>query len=141
MRRMYIVFLILIFISLLVKVTVYGANVKKNKSAQYENWQNVSIIQLIATPERFHNKFVLVIGFVNLKFEGDAVYLSEEHYKHGLTKDAVWLNLTEEIGKNKEQYNGKYCLIMGKFNAKRNGHMGAFSGEIGDIERFVVNER
>src|ERR1043166_2183163 len=30
-----------------------------------------SMIQLIATPERFDNKQVSVIGFLNLEFEGD----------------------------------------------------------------------
>lgn len=123
-------------------ILVYSKDIQNSPPASPDkSWQTISIIQLIATPEKYHNKFVLVIGFVNLEFEGNAVYLSESDYKHGLMKNAVWLNLPDDIQKNKEQqYNRKYCLIMGKFNAKKNGHMNAFSGEIGDIERFVVSE-
>ena len=42
--------------------------------------EDVSMVQLIATPEKFDGKFVRVHGFLNLGFEGDSLYLHRETF-------------------------------------------------------------
>jgi hypothetical protein len=56
------------------------------------NWRNpdiadVSMVQLLATPERFHGKRVRFTGFVHLAFEGNGIYLHKEDFDHGIVHD------------------------------------------------------
>ena len=51
----------------------------------------VSIIELIANPSRFNKKPVRVLGYLDIEFEGEALYLHEEDYKHRLTRNGLSL--------------------------------------------------
>ncbi len=100
--------------------------------------EEVSLIQLIATPERYHDKFVQVIGYMNLEFEGNAIYLHKEDFTQGLTKNSLWVELSESIRKQKDlkNYNEQYVIVIGTFDMNSKGHLGLFSGEIRDIWRL-----
>ena len=101
---------------------------------------NVSLINLIASPDDFHGKKVRVIGVSVIEFEGDSLYLSREDVLNGVTKNAVWLSLNYNIlGKteeNLEENNGQYALIEGIFNKNNLGHMELCSGAIENVTRF-----
>ncbi|MDD5669681.1 MAG: hypothetical protein PHE58_06610 [Candidatus Omnitrophica bacterium] len=98
--------------------------------------RTVSLIQLISRPEKYNGKFIAVIGFVNLEFEGDAVYLSEEDYRHGIGKNAVRLLINEDIEKNAKKFDNKYCHIAGTFKDTSSLGNDVFSGMITDIKFF-----
>ena len=105
----------------------------------------VSIINLIATPEKYHNKLVRVIGVGRIEFEGNTLYLSKDDYLYGVHKNAIWisvnykaLNTTE---KELEKWNGKYVILEGIFNKKNTGHMNMFSGSIENITRYDLWEK
>ena len=98
----------------------------------------VSIIHLIAHPNDYHGKLVRLTGFVRLEFEGTGVYLHENDYRYHITKNGLWLDVSDEIMKNRKEFNLKYVLLEGTFNAKDTGHMGAWSGSIEKITRFVT---
>ena len=102
---------------------------------------DASFINLISTPDQYHDKMVRVIGVVNLEFEGDAIYLSKEHLISGVTKNALWISLNlQALGKTKKElskYNGQYVLLEGIFNKANNGHMCLFSGSIDNVTRFM----
>src|SRR5438105_13451797 len=89
---------------------------------------DVSMIQLVAQPEKYHGKFIRVQGFLRLEFEGDALYLHREDYAKGLTKNGVWVDMLENSEHMK--LNMHYVLIEGVFNARDHGHMGLRSGSI-----------
>jgi len=97
-----------------------------------------SIINLIATPEKYHNKRVRVIGFLNLEFEGNAIYLHKEDYKKSITKNGLWVTFTEEAWRKVKKYgfNKGYFLVEGTFDMTDYGHMGLWSGTIKDITRI-----
>ena len=97
---------------------------------------SVSIIQLIANPEKYNGKRVRIIGFVRIEFEGNAIYLHQDYEKLGIYSNALWLDVTDEIRKDREKYDGKYVIVVGTFDASNHGHMGLFSGTISDIKRF-----
>lgn len=61
---------------------------------------DVSIMQLIANSDAYHGKYVRLIGFVKLEFEGNAIYLHQDDYKFGISKNGLWLDITEEITKS-----------------------------------------
>ncbi len=102
--------------------------------------ESVSLIQLIANPDKYDGHQVRVIGFVRIEFEGNAVYLHEEDDKYAISDNALWLSLPNT--KSKEEYeryhalDGKYVIIEGVFSSKNRGQMGMFSGSIGHITRF-----
>lgn len=95
----------------------------------------VSLVQLIANPNEYDGKFVRVIGFVSVEFEGTAVYLHQEDFKYDITQNAIWLEMDFERNK---KLNQRYVLIEGTFDANHNGHKGLFSGSIKDIKRLQV---
>lgn len=99
---------------------------------------NVSIVRLIATPERYHDRKVQVTGFVNLEFEGEAIYLHKEDYEKGLTKNGFWITFSNKLDRKEiNKLNKGYVLIEGTFNKDRHGHMGLFGGEIYEITRII----
>jgi hypothetical protein len=95
--------------------------------------QAVSIVQLIATPEKYNGKLVLVGGFLRLEFEGDAIYLHEDDYRHGIYANALWVNLDAKTAENTDKLNLHYAFVEGTFDASRHGHGGLFPGTINNI--------
>jgi len=99
---------------------------------------NVSIVRLIATPEKYHERKVQVEGFMNLEFEGNAIYLHEEDYEKGLTKNGFWITFSGKLDRKEiNKLNKGYVLIEGTFSKDRHGHMGLFGGEIYEITRII----
>jgi hypothetical protein len=99
---------------------------------------DVSLVQLIANPKDYDGKIVRVIGFVRLDFEGKAIYLHQEDYRHSISKNGLWIDVTDDILKKKAEFDQKYVLLEGTFNAKDTGHLGLWSGSIQKISRFQV---
>ncbi|WP_395751049.1 hypothetical protein [Prosthecobacter sp.] len=93
--------------------------------------QSVSLIQLIANPKAYDGVRVRVIGFLNVEFEGDAIYLHEDDFKHSITKNGLWVDASSI----KPGLKQKYVLIEGTFDAKMTGHMGLWSGSLQEITR------
>lgn len=96
---------------------------------------DVSLIQLIANPKPYDGKVVRVIGFVRMEFEGNAIYLHQDDYRHSIGKNGLWIDVTDELRKKQKDYDQKYVLLEGTFDAKETGHMGLWSGSIKKITR------
>jgi hypothetical protein len=80
---------------------------------------------------------VQVVGYLNLEFEGNAIYIHKEDYENALLKNAVWVDIPRnEAIKNAKAFNKKYVIMVGVFDMKDNGHMGMFSGTIKNISRL-----
>lgn len=83
----------------------------------------MNVVQLIATPEKFDGKLISVIGFLRLDHEGYLLYLGKEDYDNAVLANALWVDATEKMGKNREKLELKYVKIVGTFRAgheKRN---------------------
>ena len=100
----------------------------------------VSILQLIATPEKYDGQVVRFEGVTHVEFEGNAIYVSKEHWKAQVSSFAIWMDLKEELAKSRQWLNGKYCIVEGTFHAKDRGHMGLFMGALSDVTMFDVRE-
>lgn len=98
----------------------------------------VSLIQLIANPGDYDGKVVRVIGYVRLEFEGNAVYLHEDDSKHAIHGNGLWLSVTDDIRTRSKEFDRKYVIIEGAFDAKMKGHKGLWSGSLREISRFDV---
>lgn len=94
----------------------------------------VSVMELIATPDRFDGKLVWVTGFLDLNLEGDVLYLHREDYQNLLRQNAIWVDTTEEMGKNRAGLNTKYVRILGTFRAGPRGNDRTLVGGITQIK-------
>ncbi|MDQ8205790.1 hypothetical protein [Pelagicoccus sp. SDUM812003] len=116
----------------------------------------VSLVQLIANPEKYQNKTVAVFGYIHVGFEDSALFLSEEHSKYGDTKSAIWVSYAEasefSISYNDngisrtsdkpmedlKRFDRTWVGLMGKFSFEKlgDGHMGMFAGDI-EVTKLV----
>ncbi len=96
----------------------------------------VSLIELIANPHLYDGKRVRVLGYLNLEFEGNALYLHKEDYEHSLSKNSLWVEVDKEQRKIMRDCKSKsYVLLEGTFNAANRGHFGLWSGAIESLSR------
>ena len=99
--------------------------------------QDVSLIQLIAQPEKFDRKPVRFIGFLRIEFEGTAVYLHREDFDHGISRNGVWIDIPSDMtDRQRRDVNMRYVICAGVFSAANRGHMGMFSGAITNVRRI-----
>jgi hypothetical protein len=96
---------------------------------------NVTMVQLIANPEKFDGKLIRVIGYLRLEFEGDVLYLHREDYEFGILGDGVWIDVTPEMTTESKSLNLHYVLLEGIFSSRDRGHMGMWSGAVKKIRR------
>ena len=95
--------------------------------------ESVSIVSLIAHPEKYDGKHVIVTGFLALDFEGSAIYLHQDDYEHSIYKNGLWYagNMVKY-----RKFDKKYVNVEGTFDGKNKGHLGLWSGAIKDIKRM-----
>jgi hypothetical protein len=108
----------------------------------------VSLIRLLTRPEDYHNKFVRVEGYMHKKFENSAIYISKETADYLINDCALWVSygdkelaLEPDTEKGVLYFDGKYVLIEGIFDREKKGHLGAYPGEIREINRIMELKR
>ena len=122
---------------------------KENESREvrvrkYPNVESiVSIVELLANPDKYDGKRVLVEGFFRNAFEDTGIYLNRESAEYGVSANAVWVNTSDtRIGDEKEaklrdgMYDGKYVAVEAYYNKSELGHLSAFQGELQHIVRI-----
>jgi hypothetical protein len=87
-----------------------------------EHIYHVSLVQLIADPDRYDGKLVNVIGFLRLEFEGNILYLGEADYSNSIPENGIWINVTKQMIADKEDLNNRYVQILGTFSASKGGN-------------------
>ena len=96
----------------------------------------VSLVQLISNPSQYDNHRVIVAGFLTLEFENSALYLHADDAAHFITKNALWVTARSGIKGRSDEINHHYVQIVGLFKASDHGHIGGYSGMIGEVERI-----
>ena len=97
--------------------------------------EDASMIRPIAAPEHFDGKLVRVIGFLNIAFEGDAIYLHEEDFRRAIYMNSLFVQADDSMMKELKKLSGQYVIIEGVFDPSQTGHMGLSSGGITKINR------
>jgi hypothetical protein len=92
--------------------------------------EDVSIIQLIGSPDRFDGRIVRAVGFLHLQFEGNALYIHSEDFEHQIYKNAIWLSADPGLLEEAEKLNGQYVIVTGTFSASNRGHRSMTSGAL-----------
>jgi hypothetical protein len=97
----------------------------------------VSLISLIANPEKFDGKEVMVIGYLRLEDEGDIIYVGEQDYLHSITKNGIWIERNNAMTTDIEKLDSNYVVIVGVFSLNVRGHQSSASGGIVRVTRCV----
>lgn len=98
-----------------------------------------SIIELIARPEVYDGKRVRLIGFANLEFEGNSLYLGREDYLQMISRNGLWLDVGDSVAKQFAKELPGYVIVEGEFSSSDRGHFGMWSGAIKNVSRFQPN--
>ena len=97
---------------------------------------SVGMAALLADPEKYDGVQVRTFGFLRIKFEGNALYLHQEDYRHRLRKNALELNLSAGQEKELMPLNLKYVVIEGTVSGDRGVvERGMYGGALGKITR------
>jgi hypothetical protein len=98
-----------------------------------ENPREVSILELIATPEKFRGQFVRLVAYVVIEFEGTAAYLHAEDNQHAIMRNALWLDISNKPASR--FVSPGYAVVEARFDPDRHGHMSLFAGVLTQVSR------
>ena len=105
----------------------------------FDGYCFLSMIDLIANPELFDGKKVMVHGYVHFQFEGNAIYLHKEDFLYGISYNALWLSLSPSKGaKEFSECQDSYAVVRGTFSASMRGHYDMGSGSLHDIVKCEI---
>lgn len=140
----------LLFLSTLMSLLIFSTTLAQANESNMEQERsdvvNVSIISLIATPEKYHAKKVQVIGY----FQYDEAYLRniflhKEDSEKSILKNSFWIFFPKGIsGDSVERYKGynqQYVILEGIFDMNNQGPSNFFSGAIKDVTRLEPWEK
>ena len=109
--------------------------VKVDESGTCQSY-SMSIFELLANSEKYHNQVIALGGYVKFEFEGNALFATKEHQENDLVKDAIWLDVNGiDLGENADFREG-YAYVSGKFDRFDGGHFRIFSGALKEINFF-----
>lgn len=95
-----------------------------------------SLIELIARPEVYDGKPVRAIGFANLGFEDNGLYVSREDVEQMIAHNGVWLDAPDSLARHHRSHLPGYFIVQGVFAAGNRAHFGMWSGAIERVSRF-----
>jgi hypothetical protein len=97
------------------------------------------MVQLIANPRAFDGQRVQVYGYMNLEFEGNALYLHAEDFRQRLSSNSIWLEVPAGWPQSQAHCPSRgYVLLEGRFNANNGGHLGLWGGSLEEVTRCVL---
>lgn len=141
-KKFYIFVVLLSVLACLIWIIVLkgGYQMKKMYGSISQEVIEVSIINLIATPEKYDGMLVRVIGVVNFGFEDNGLFFSHEDYKKSITKNAIRIEMSSSPLNTEyhmfSKFNGKYVIIEGIFSSQRKGNLDSYSGTIKKMSRI-----
>jgi hypothetical protein len=97
-----------------------AVNYNGQPTTDYDKPYLASIIQVIASPEKHHHKWIRVTGF----FKDNRLYISRDDmkYENIVSSLALEYDVRIEIDKqNIKQWNGKYVMIVGQYDMNKHG--------------------
>jgi hypothetical protein len=106
--------------------------ISRNSSSELNSTlpESVSMLQLIANPDKFDGKQVGVIGFLRLEFEGNELFLHQDDCTYGIAKNGIEVNVNSTMKADAAELNMHYVLLVGTFNATKPGYVSMSSGSI-----------
>lgn len=97
--------------------------------------REVSVLQLVADPQRWDGRPVKAVGFLHLDVAGQsALYLHREDLDHHITRNALALEPTEAMVLARGRLKDRYVVVGARFDAEDTGPDQRFGGSLDQIE-------
>jgi hypothetical protein len=93
----------------------------------------LSMLQLLANPEKYDGDHVRVVGYIHMEPESSAIYLHREDEERHLFKNGAWVSLAP--GASFDGCQDSYVVIEGVYRARNQGHMSLWTGTITHVTR------
>ena len=120
-----------------------------SKSIAADGSQIVSIIQLIATPEKYHGQKITVTGYATFEFEQNSICLLESRMS---ASECLWIRLespnaltaANDLSQPNDsvsalnRFNKRVILVRGLFDMNNHGHLGLYTGAIDQITQVII---
>ena len=101
--------------------------------------EDVSMVQLLATPEKFDGRPVHVVGYARFISGEGAVYLSDSDGMRQIDKNALALVVTDrQMQKRESRLDRQYVFVEGIFHADNKGRQELYSGTIDAVSRLEL---
>ena len=99
---------------------------------------NVSLVSLIATPEKYDGKYIRIagVGYFDSKGGLNAIFLTREDKRKANGANGIFLNFDSSVSKG-DTLNDKFVVAQGVFAAQNHGHLGAFAASLNNVDRLV----
>ncbi len=96
----------------------------------------VSLVSLIANPDKFDGKYIRIMGVAYFDSKGsiNAICLTREDKRRANGRNAIFLYFSPSI-KNADKLNDKYVLAQGIFRAADRGHLSSFAASLDEVDR------
>lgn len=88
------------------------------------------MVALIANPRAYDGATVTTVGFAHFAHEHHALFIGELDYRHFITKNSVWIEYLDGLSARLDEFNDKYAVVTGRFDADYTGHLGQYSGTL-----------
>ncbi len=99
--------------------TISGADrARQQRRAIVPQPTGVSIINLIATPERYDGKMISVVGFLSIESEDARLYLGQEDYRRNNMGNGIFIDANKEVTSDIETKDLHYVGLVGVFRQK-----------------------
>jgi hypothetical protein len=122
-------------ICILIAVAILVSNLIAAANGGSHELQPVSIVALIGSPDRYNGTRVHVTGYLDLAYEANALYLHEQDFRYGMTKNAIRLTLRRDQQEQFKALSRKYVVVEATFAADESPN-GMFSGHLADVTRM-----
>lgn len=93
----------------------------------------LSMLQLLANPEKYDGDHVRVVGYIHFDSENSAIYLHKEDEEQHLFKNGSWVSLAPEV--SFEGCQDAYVVIEGVYRARTDGRMSRWSGAVTHVTK------
>ena len=110
--------------------------------AAQDSYNPVSVIQLIAMPEKFDRQLVTVWGYLRIDHEPKhgvtcVLYLHREDADNLLAGNAIFVEPSAQMLRDEEKINRMYVSLTGSFRAVR-AEGGGYSSMLKNVHNFAV---
>ena len=101
-------------------------------------YTNVTLLKVLANPDRYDDTTLKVIGYLNLSFESNGLYLHKEDFDYAIYGNALRIDASAEIYEQLKKFNNQYVVIEGHF---RDRGTTLFAGQLTNIESCELRQK
>jgi hypothetical protein len=122
---------------LILNLLLFLNNANAQDSIKYSERPNghnspyrISINEILANPDVYEGTHLQVVGYLNLDWEADAVYLNKNDFKSRRYSKGLWIHLNQFKFRGSNKLKGHYVVVDGVFDANDHGHENLWGGAL-----------